>query len=119
MAIKKILVALVAFVATFLVGIATMEPRIAYAATLSGADKLIALGMPDALARYFASSLISVNTSGNAVIAVATGKKLSVTVAGTEEFSVDGTSVTAATNNIVATAGNITATAGALSGLRL
>lgn len=79
------------------------------------ADNLMGLGMSPQLSEYINNNLIGVNSSGNLVLPVASGKKLSVTVAGTEELSVDGTNITAPTNNIVATAGNISATAGSLA----
>lgn len=110
--VKKLLVSLVTFVIVFVVGIVSMRPEVVIAASLSGADKLIALGMPDTLARYFASSLVSVNSSGNLILAVASGKKLSITVAGTEQASVSSAGVVTGAGGLVATAGGVTATAG-------
>lgn len=45
---------------------------------LTSADSLMGLGMPAELASYISSKLISVNSSGNVVIPVASGKVLSV-----------------------------------------
>lgn len=117
--LKNLIVSLMTFALVFTTGVGLMSPQFVLAASLSGADKLISLGMPDALARYFVANLISVNGAGNLVAAVNSGKKFSVTVASTEEMLVDGSNVTIASNNLNVTAGNITATAGALSGLRL
>lgn len=100
---RKLITQVVLFVGVFL-------PTFLFAAT--AADDLMGLGMSPQLADYISTKLVSLNSSGNIVLPVASGKKLSVTVAGTEELLVDGTNVTAATNNLVVTAGNITATAG-------
>lgn len=50
---------------------------------------------------------IGVDSNGNVVIPVATGKKFSVTVAGIEEVALDGTTLTLGSNNIVLTSGDL------------
>ncbi len=94
-----------------LIFIATSIPAIALAVSSSG-DQLVALGMPPALARYIEKSLVLVNSTGNLVLPVATSKKLSVTVNGTEKASVSSTGVVTGAAGLVATAGGVTATAG-------
>lgn len=81
---------------------------------LSSADSLMSYGMSPEAANFIATKMIVLNSSGNIVLPVASAKKASITVAGTEELLVDGTNITAATNNVVVSAGNITATAGNL-----
>jgi hypothetical protein len=99
---------ILAFVALF--GVILEAPSYLFA--ISGADQLISLGMSPEMARYFTNNFVTLNSTGNLVLPVASGKKLSVTVAGTEELLVDGTNVTMASNNLNVTAGNVTATAG-------
>lgn len=80
-------------------------------ATASSADQLIALGMPYAVADFIGKKMVSVNTSGNLVLPVASGKKLSVTVAGTEAFSVNASGPTSASGMTI-TSGDFTLTSG-------
>lgn len=71
------------------------------------ADNLMGLGMSSQLAGYINDNLISVNGSGNLVLPIATSKKLSVTVGGTEELALDATTLTLGSNNIVLTSGDL------------
>lgn len=61
-------------------------PAIAFAGTSK--DVLTGLGMSPELAKRIYDTLIGVDSSGNIVLPVASAKKLSVTVAGTEKASV-------------------------------
>lgn len=58
-------------------------PAFSYAA-LGAANALMALGMQPELANYLTGKMINVDSNGNVVIPVATGKALSITVGGTE-----------------------------------
>lgn len=75
---------------------------------LTSADSLMGYGMSPELANYISTKIISLNSSGNIVLPVASGKKASITVAGTEELLVDGSNVTIASNNVGITAGTLT-----------
>lgn len=72
---------------------------------------LISLGVQPPVARYQTDKLVNVNSSGNLVLPVATSKKLSVTVAGTEAASLNATGLTfsVATAGIVYTPGTVAA----------
>lgn len=95
---------------TFIVCSLFFVPAVLLAAT--AADDLMGLGMSPQLAEYISTKLATVNSSGNLVLPVASGKKLSVTVAGTEEFLVDGSNVTIATNALNVSAATTTVTGG-------
>ena len=73
---------------------------------------LISLGVQPPVARYQTDKLVNVNSSGNLVLPVATSKKLSVTVAGTEAASLNATGLTlaASTAGIVYTPATLAAT---------
>lgn len=92
-----------------LVFAAVFVPTFLFAAT--AADDLIGLGMSPQLADYLTTKLMTLNSSGNIVIPVASGKKLSVTVAGTEEIALDGTTLTLGSNNIALTSGDLISSA--------
>lgn len=79
---------------------------------LSSADALMNFGMMPELANYISTKLISVNSSGNVVIPVATSKALSVTVGGTEKMAMAASGAVTHAAGITATTGDITATAG-------
>lgn len=82
------------------------------ARALDSSDFLMSLGMSPELANQITTTLIGVNSSGNVVVPVASGKKLSITVAGTEKASVTSGGVLTGAVGITATTGDITATAG-------
>lgn len=63
-----------------------LVPVIAFAATSK--DALIGLGISPEVAEKIYKTLIGVDSTGNIVLPVASAKKLSVTVAGTEKASV-------------------------------
>lgn len=78
---------------------------IAYAAQTSAVN-MMNLGMPAELANYISTALVQVNSSGNLVLPVASGKKLSVTVAGTEVASVSSAGLGTFATGVTATAGD-------------
>lgn len=91
-------------------------------AIASSSDQLAVLGMATPLARYIGDKLIKTDTSGNLVLPVASAKKLSVTVAGTEKAAVSSAGVLSSVQlnfgssyETVAGAGTNQGTAAALS----
>jgi hypothetical protein len=108
----KLLTALAVFVLTFTW---LAPPKIILAASQSADSALMGLGMSPQLASYITSTMVTLNASGNIVIPVATSQKLSVTVAGTEQGSLNATALTLPTDNLVLTAGDITVTAGKIN----
>lgn len=82
---------------------------------MSSADQLINLGLQPAVSRFVSRNLIGTDTSGNLVLPVASGKKLSITIAGTEVASVKAGGVPGVTFETVAGAGTTTSDAAALS----
>lgn len=115
---KQLLKALI-ITASFAVVIFT----VAIASALNSADGLIGLGMKPELANYITTKLAQVNSSGNLVLPVASGKKLSVTVAGTEQAAVSSAGILTSTGlafpvanyETIAGAGTTVADAAALS----
>lgn len=108
---KKLAAFVFGFLTTFLVTFMVYPPLMAHSA-LGAANALMSLGMSPELAKYVTSALVNVDSSGNLVLPVATSKKLSVTVNGTEKASVSSTGVVTGAAGLVATAGGVTATAG-------
>lgn len=87
------------------------------------ADQLIALGMQPSISAYIKRALAYVSTSGDLTLPVASGKALSITVAGTEKaavsstgvFTGNGLNIPVANWEAVAGAGTTVADAAALS----
>ena len=80
-------------------------PIVAFA--LDSRDMLMGFGMPPETANWIYSNLIGVNSSGNIVLPIASGKKVSFTVAGTEKASIDGTNGFAQTGSVTVTSGDV------------
>jgi len=62
----------------------------------NSADQMSVLGLSTAISRYMYKNMIGVDTNLNIVLPVATGKKLSVTVNGTEKGKIDTNGYTGA-----------------------
>lgn len=72
-------------------------PAFSYAA-LGAVNALMSLGMAPELANYITGKMVNVDGSGNLILPVATGKKLSITVGGTEYTRVNSNGMTAFTS---------------------
>jgi len=99
-------------------------PLFSYAA-LGAANALMAFGIAPELVNYITKNMVNVDSSGNMVLPIATGKKLSYTVGGTEQAflslsgisSQNGLAFPTTSEEAVAGAGSTNADAAALSAI--
>lgn len=84
---------------------------------LSSADTLMQFGMPDSLANYISTKLVAVNSSGNLVLPVATGKSLLVQFAGVTKLSESATA--ASLTGTLAVSGTSTLATTSVTGLQI